>query len=66
MFLTDLSINRPVLVTMAIMVFIVFGVLAYFNLPLNLMPDLKLPYVVVQTVYSGAGQREIESQVTER
>jgi len=65
MFLTDLSINRPVLVTMAIMVFIVFGVLAYFNLPLNLMPDLKLPYVVVQTVYSGAGPREIESQVTE-
>ncbi|HRR01227.1 MAG TPA: efflux RND transporter permease subunit, partial [Candidatus Cloacimonas sp.] len=54
MFLTDLSINRPVLVTMAIMVFVVFGVLAYFNLPLNLMPDVKLPYVVVQTVYSGA------------
>ena len=65
MFLTDLSINRPVLVTMAIMVFIVFGVLAYFSLPINLMPDLKLPYVVVQTVYSGAGPREIESQVTE-
>lgn len=66
MFLTDLSVNRPVLVTMAIMVFVVFGVLAYFNLPLNLMPDVKLPYVVVQTVYSGAGPREIESQVTDR
>ncbi len=65
MFLTDLSINRPVLVTMAIMVFVVFGVLAYFNLPLNLMPDVKLPYVVVQTVYSGAGPREIESQITD-
>ncbi len=65
MFLTDLSVNRPVLVTMAIMVFVVFGVLAYFNLPLNLMPDVKLPYVVVQTVYSGAGPREIESQITD-
>jgi len=65
MFLTDLSVNRPVLVTMAIMVFVVFGVLAYFSLPLNLMPDVKLPYVVVQTVYSGAGPREIESQITD-
>ena len=66
MFLSDLSIERPVLVSMAILVFVVFGVLAYFNLPLNLMPDVNIPYVVIQTVYPGAGPSEVETQVTKK
>ncbi len=66
MFLAKLSINRPVMVTMAILVFVVFGVLAYFTLPLNLMPDVKLPYVSVQTIYPGAGPNEVEIQVTKK
>ena len=49
---------------MAILVFVVFGAMAYMGMPLNLMPDVELPYVSVMTVYSGAGPREVESQVT--
>jgi HAE1 family hydrophobic/amphiphilic exporter-1 len=64
MFLAKLSIDRPVLVTMAILVFVVFGVLAYLGIPLNLMPDVELPYITIQTVYPGAGPREVETQVT--
>jgi len=66
MFLSKLSIERPVMVTMGLLVFVVFGLLAYIGMPLNLMPDVKLPYVVVQTVYPGAGPNEVESQITER
>ncbi|MFW5629130.1 MAG: efflux RND transporter permease subunit [Candidatus Cloacimonadaceae bacterium] len=66
MFLAKLSIDRPVLVTMAVLVFVVFGALAYFDLPLNLMPDVDLPFVSVITVYPGAGPREVESQVTDK
>lgn len=66
MFLADLSIDRPVLVTMAIMVFIVFGAMAYMNMPLNLLPDAELPFVSVMTVYSGAGPREVETLVTDK
>ncbi|HQF81795.1 MAG TPA: efflux RND transporter permease subunit [Candidatus Syntrophosphaera thermopropionivorans] len=66
MFLSDLSVDRPVLVSMALFVFIVFGVLAYFSMPLNLMPDVKIPYVVVQSVYPGAGPSEVETQVTKK
>ncbi|HPM05271.1 MAG TPA: efflux RND transporter permease subunit, partial [Candidatus Cloacimonas sp.] len=66
MFLSKLSIERPVMVTMGLLVFVVFGLLAYLGMPLNLMPDVKLPYVVVQTVYPGAGPNEVESQITER
>ncbi|MDZ4181318.1 MAG: efflux RND transporter permease subunit, partial [Candidatus Cloacimonadaceae bacterium] len=66
MFLSKISIERPVLVTMAILVFVVFGALAYFALPLNLMPDVDIPYVSIQTIYPGAGPAEIESQITKK
>lgn len=66
MFLAKLSVERPVMVTMAILVFVVFGIMAYIGMPLNLMPDVKLPYIIVQTVYPGAGPREVESQISDR
>jgi HAE1 family hydrophobic/amphiphilic exporter-1 len=66
MFLSKISVKLPVMVTMFIMVFIVFGILAYIDLPLNLMPQFKIPYVSISTVYPGAGPREIETQVTKK
>lgn len=66
MFLSKISIERPVMVTMAILVFVVFGIMAYIGLPLNLMPDVKIPFVSVQTVYPGAGPSDIEIQVTKK
>jgi len=64
MFLSNISVDRPVTVTMLIMVFIVFGILGYMTLSLNLMPDVDIPYVTIQTIYPGAGPAEIEEQVT--
>ncbi|MCD4651205.1 MAG: efflux RND transporter permease subunit [Candidatus Cloacimonetes bacterium] len=64
MFLSDLSIKRPILITMIIMVFIVFGLLGYFALNLNMMPDVSIPFVTIQTIYPGAGPKEIETQIT--
>lgn len=64
MFLSKLSVDRPVLVTMFILVLIVFGVLAFVELPLNLMPQFKIPYISISTVYVGAGPREVENQIT--
>ena len=29
----------------------VFGMLAYIDMPLNLMPDVQLPFVSIQVVY---------------
>ncbi|HOY84226.1 MAG TPA: efflux RND transporter permease subunit [Candidatus Syntrophosphaera sp.] len=66
MFLSDLSVKRPVMVAMAILVFVVFGALAWFALPLNLMPEVNLPYIVIQTVWPGAGPSEVETQVTKK
>ena len=66
MFLSNISVERPVLVTMALLVFVVFGILAYFEMPLNQMPDVKMPFLVIQTVYPGAGPSEVETQITKK
>ncbi len=64
MFLSDLSIKRPIMMTMFLLVFILFGVLAYLSLPLNLTPEIKIPWVTVTTVYPGASPDQVEEQIT--
>jgi len=64
MFLAKVSINRPIMTTMGLLLFLIFGGLAYFTLNLNLQPDVKIPYVTVSTIYPGAGPKEIETLIT--
>ncbi|MDD3050217.1 MAG: efflux RND transporter permease subunit [Candidatus Cloacimonetes bacterium] len=66
MFLSKVSINRPVMMTMFIAVFIVFGIMAYQSLSLDLMAKVDIPYLSIQTIYSGAGPKEIELQISKR
>ncbi|GJQ64362.1 MAG: multidrug ABC transporter [Melioribacteraceae bacterium] len=66
MFLAKLSITRPVLTTMGILVFLIFGILAYLNINLNQMPDVEIPVVNITTIYPGAGPKEIETLITKR
>ena len=66
MSIVDLSIKRPVLITMILVVFVLFGVLAYFTIPLSLIPDVKVPLATVTVVYPGAGPQVIESQITNK
>jgi HAE1 family hydrophobic/amphiphilic exporter-1 len=64
MFLSDLSIKRPVLTSMVLVALLLFGVLAYLSLNLQLFPDVDFPAVTIQTIYPGAGPQEIETQIT--
>ena len=65
MFLSDLSVKKPVLATMMILVFVVLGFFSYQRLSIDLMPEIDLPFVTITTVYPGAGPNEVESQITE-
>lgn len=66
MFLSDLSIKRPIAVSMFLLVFLIFGGMAYFTLSLDLMPDVKIPFVTIQTVYKGASPKEVETQISKK
>ncbi len=62
--LPKFAVERPVAITMIMLVLILMGGIGLTNLPLELMPDLDLPVVVVMTEFPGAGPSEIENLVT--
>ncbi|TVR50304.1 MAG: efflux RND transporter permease subunit [Gemmatimonadales bacterium] len=64
-FLPRLAVQRPVLATMLIVVFVVLGAFSFFQLRVDLFPDVEFPVVTVTTVYPGAGPEEVATQVTE-
>lgn len=64
MWVTTLSIRRPLLVLVVVAALAVVGVLSYARLPVDLLPNATFPYVTVSIEYPGAGPREVESQVT--
>lgn len=66
MFLADISIKRPIMISMALIVFLIFGSMAFFSLSLDLMPEIEIGYVTVQILYPGAGPKEIETQITKK
>ena len=66
MFLAKLSVDRPVLTTVILMIFIIFGGLAFNKLNLNHMPEVEIPYVTVTTIYPGAGPKEVETLISKK
>ncbi|MFH0778426.1 MAG: efflux RND transporter permease subunit, partial [Candidatus Eisenbacteria bacterium] len=64
MFLSQLSVRKPVLATMLLLTLVVIGGFSYVRLPVDLFPKIEFPYVTVVTVYPGAGPEEIETLVT--
>lgn len=65
MFLSDISVTRPVLASVISLLLIAFGILAYDRLPLREYPDIDPPVVSIETVYPGAAANVIETQITE-
>ncbi len=62
--LTRIAVARPLLIIMAFLAVIVFGVVAYTRLNVDLLPNVDFPVVTVVTVYPGAGPESVESLVT--
>ncbi len=56
--------KRPVTVILLMSVVIFLGVLAWRELPVDLLPMMDVPFAVVITPYIGAGPEEVEANVT--
>ncbi|NLV20411.1 MAG: efflux RND transporter permease subunit [Syntrophomonadaceae bacterium] len=63
MFLTNLSLKRPVLATVTIIALVVLGFYSYFQLDINDWPEVEFPYVTVTIVQPGASPEQMESKV---
>ncbi|MBP9031384.1 MAG: efflux RND transporter permease subunit [Dysgonomonadaceae bacterium] len=63
--LSELSIHRPVLATVFVLVIILFGVIGYTSLPVREYPNVDNPIITVTVSYPGANAEVIENQITE-
>ncbi|RCW52562.1 MULTISPECIES: efflux RND transporter permease subunit [Halanaerobium] len=62
--ISDISVNRPVTITMLILAVILIGGIALTRLPMDLTPDMEMPFLMIRTSYSGATPEEVEELVT--
>jgi len=64
MFLSDISIRRPVFATMMMVTLVVLGIVAYQRLSLDEYPDVTYPVIIVQTSYPGTSPEVMERQIS--
>jgi len=58
------SVRRPVFTTMVTLMVIVLGAVSLSRLRTDLLPEIELPHLSVQTSYRGASPEVMESRVT--
>ena len=63
--ISELSIKRPVLATVLILIIILFGFIGYESLGVREYPSVDNPIISVTCSYSGANADVIENQITE-
>ena len=66
MFLTDLSIKRPVVASVMSLVLVIFGLFTFNEIPTDELPDVQPPVVTIQTEYKGASAEIIDTQITQK
>ena len=62
--ISDVSVDRPVLISMIMVALILLGVIALPMLPVALEPNLSIPIAVVAVPWSGYTPSVVEQQVT--
>ncbi|MCX6149244.1 MAG: efflux RND transporter permease subunit [Ignavibacteriales bacterium] len=65
MSLSSFSIKRPVAITMFYLGLAFLGIYSFSKIGVDLLPNISLPHLIVQTTYSNATPEEIEKLVTE-
>ncbi len=66
MSLPGTSTRRPVAVWMFFLAVVLLGVISYLRLPIDLLPDVSYPRLVIYTSYPEVAPAEVERLVTER
>lgn len=66
MWLADTSVKRPVFATMLVLVLVVFGVVSYPGIGVDLFPKIDLPIVNIRTELKGASSEIMDIDVTDK
>lgn len=66
MFLSDLSIKRPVFATVIMLTLVVLGVFSYNRLSVEEFPNVDIPVISIVTKYEGASAQTVETEVSKK
>ena len=62
--LTKLALRRPISILMIVIALLVFGASSVLATPLELIPDIEMPILIVMTPYPGAAPEDVDNLVT--
>jgi HAE1 family hydrophobic/amphiphilic exporter-1 len=57
-------VGRPTTIFIIFALLIGLGLFALINLPVDMLPEINPPYLVVMTTYAGAGPEEVERSIS--
>ncbi|MCA9735509.1 efflux RND transporter permease subunit, partial [candidate division KSB1 bacterium] len=60
------AVHRPVATTMVFLIVIVLGIMGFYYLPIDLLPQIEYPRLAIRTHYPNVGPEEIEKIITDR
>ncbi|MBF0250405.1 MAG: efflux RND transporter permease subunit [Alphaproteobacteria bacterium] len=64
--LIKLAIERPIAVVSAVILVVLFGLLALQTIPIQLTPDIRKPVLSIRTNWPGAAPAEVEREILNR
>ena len=64
MWLTRLALRYPISTFLFAVTVLIFGIVSFEQLPIDLLPDISIPVVTTVTYYSGASPIDMEQSVT--
>ena len=62
--MSKFSVKKPLTVFVAVIAILVLGVVAYFRMTPDLLPNMDFPYVLIMTAYPGASPEKVEQEIT--
>ena len=64
MSISKMAVKKPTTVLIIFMLLAALGIYCTSTLPVDMYPDMDIPYILVLTTYSNAGPEEVEKSVT--
>lgn len=64
MSLSKLAVSKPTTVLIIFVILAALGIYSTTELPIDLLPDMEMPYMAISTTYTNAGPEEVERAVT--
>ena len=66
MFISDLSIKRPIFASVMMLALVTLGIFSYRRLAIDMFPDVEIPVLSIITKYPGASPETVEREVSKR